>query len=146
MLKIVKYPNEVLRQVAEKIESNDLEVRRVLNVMTQYIEDDSNNAAGLALPQLGISKRGFVMFLKKKAVIMINPKLIKVGNVTSVGHEGCLSIEGEQKPVKRSRKIEISYETIDGKMKKDKLTDWDARVFLHELDHLDGKLYIDYIK
>lgn len=145
-LEIVKYPNEILRQVSKTIENNDKEAIETLLNMKKYVQNEENYAMGLALPQVGVSKRGFVAELQGKVEVVINPKIL-MKNGTSYDTEGCLSVEEQNDGiVPRSKEIMVIYKDHNMKVKKKVLKGLSARVFQHELDHLDGILYMDRIK
>lgn len=145
-LEIVKYPNEILRQVAQPIQKNDKETIKVLREMLQYIQDDNNKAVGLALPQVGISKSGFVAFLKGKPEIVINPRILNKSGVTH-DTEGCLSLDKSiEHMVPRHKEIKVMFQDGKGKQRIEVLINFSARVFQHEFDHLKGILFIDYAK
>lgn len=145
-IEIVKYPNEILRQKAIPIAKTDGEAMMQLHEARKYIMDEKNKAAGLALPQIGESKRGFTAFLEGKAEIVINPKLLKKSGI-DWDTEGCLSIDEKVVDmVPRPTSITVQYYNHLWKTVTRTLKDWDARVFLHELDHLNGIMFIDHIK
>lgn len=145
-LEIVKYPNEILRQKAELIIKGDKEVMEQLQFARRYVSLEENHAAGLALPQLGVLKRGFVATFDGKTEIIINPKILKKSGI-KYDTEGCLSVEGEfNGMVPRPKSIIVQYINHLWKVQTKTLTGWDARVFCHELDHLNGILFFDHIK
>lgn len=143
---ILQHPNEVLLQKADKVKIED--VKEILIAMKNYISEDENGAVGLALPQIGISQRAFVAKVeylekgKKKNIteIFINP-VIQVTNSKPIEFvEGCLSLKDETYIVKRPKAIKVIYKTLQGKTKFISLSGFDARVVLHENDHLNGVL------
>lgn len=147
---ILQHPHRILNAVAEEID--DLtEVLDILEASVDFISNIENHAAGIALPQLGISKRAFVARVamkikgKKESVteVFINPKYKVMNKKSSFMPEGCLSIEGVLAEVKRPKSIFVSYTSLDGKRKNAFLEDFSARVFLHELDHLNGVVITD---
>jgi peptide deformylase len=161
MSKILVYPNKILRQKAvdvSKIDDQFLkDVEKLKNILAK-----GENAAGLAAPQLGISKNFFGIKLSDKKVnIFINPKIKKVWGERVypklVGEndkeedflEGCLSFPEFFGTVKRYLKIEVEWVEIKGKKlvsKTKELTAFEAIVWQHESDHLEGILFVDYIK
>jgi peptide deformylase len=104
---------------------------------------DNHNGLGLALPQMGINKRGFVFRKDDHYEIAINPKILKYGDRHKFYNEGCLSIPDEWWTVKRSYEINVVYRDINWVIKTEKLLYRDAEVFQHEFDHLDGILISD---
>lgn len=109
----------------------------------------SHNGLGMSAIQLGVPKNIFVMRKPWKSdniVAIINPSILSNSLQTSLGIEGCFSIPlppNTGAVVSRSNKIDVQYETDDGKLVKETLTDIEARIFQHELDHLEGILMID---
>jgi peptide deformylase len=145
-IEVVKYPNDILRKVAEPIEAGDTQTLEFLREMSNYIEDASKHASGLSLPQVGLSLRGFVFMLDGRAETVINPKIKRVSVNKMMLNEGCLSIDGVNARIPRPMKIEVEYLDENFSPKKRKLTGIDSIVFQHEIDHLNGILIIDHIK
>ena len=81
--------------------------------------------------------------LGARQVVLCNPEIIESSDATDVEEEGCLSFPGFTADVRRSEWIKVAYENLKGKKQKKKLSGWEARIFLHEFDHLTGTLYID---
>lgn len=160
MRSIVMYPNEVLRKKVSSVKS----VAEVLADVADLKEvlEASENGAGLASTQLGIEKRFFGLKNGKKVNVLINPQILAVWGQkvypVMVGEkgekdedflEGCLSFPDLYGTVKRYLKIEAVWQEIeDDKLvdKKKTMNGFEAIVFQHELDHLDGILFIDHIK
>jgi len=100
-----------------------------------------SNGIGLAAPQVGISKRLFVMSSddwKDKFRYFFNPSVLENSKETNIDIEGCLSFPGKFLEVERSNSVKISYHDYLGTEFRDELFGYTARCFLHELDHLDG--------
>jgi peptide deformylase len=118
--------------------------------MIKFIKDDED-AVGLAAPQIGISKRFFVMFAGEYILAFINPKIFKVSGKKIPMEESCLSVE-EEIEVKRKESIMASayiYNPSTGVSKKRQIFNLNgiyARIFQHELDHLNGVLISNYAK
>ena len=147
--KILMYPDPRLLKQSVKIEKIDKEVKAIAEdlVDTMY----SAEGVGLAAPQIGINKRIFVMDChdgqeKREYVIVINPEVISSSEELKAYKEGCLSIPEITEEVVRPEKVDVSYEDLSGKLKTEKLEGLWATCFQHELDHLNGKLFIDYLK
>jgi peptide deformylase len=107
---------------------------------------ENHNGLGLALPQVGILKRGFVFRCGDHYEIAINPKILdnkKKSNKKILSSEGCLSIPDEWYLVERNIEIDVVYRDINFNLKTVHLVGITAKVFQHELDHLDGKLIND---
>lgn len=146
-MKIVQHPAPILEKVANPIEDIN-EYEADLNEMKAYVEEPKNNAAGLAMPQIGISKRAFVAFIEGKVEIFINPRILKKskGMISLTNGEGCLSIPDVKGVVPRHKKIDVVYTDINGERVSKTLVDVDAIVFQHEFDHLDGILFLSKMK
>jgi peptide deformylase len=161
MSKILIYPNKVLRKKTKEIKKIDKKLISELEILMKQLEL-AENGAGLAAPQIGISKRFFgIKDQNKKVRIFINPKIGKTfgeriypkmvdeKNKEEDFLEGCLSFPEFFGTVKRWLKISVEWmELIDGKLisKTKELTGFEAIVWQHESDHLEGKLFVDYIK
>lgn len=134
----------VLGQIAEEVKLEKVqELVPEINKMKELLE--SIDGLGLAMPQVGISQRCFIMKKGSKILTVINPKILKRGSILAVSREGCLSVPGREYEKTRPRKIEVSYYNESGKLVLKKLTDMYACIFQHEFDHLDGKLISDDI-
>jgi peptide deformylase len=161
MSKILTYPNKILRKRAEEVKELDKKALKDIDSLIKKLKA-TENGIGLAAPQIGISRRFFgVKGGDGEVRVFINPKIVKVvgdrGYLKIKGEdgkeedflEGCLSFPGLFGTVKRWLKIKIKWqEIIKGKLtnKKDILEGFKAIVWQHESDHLDGKLFMDYVK
>ncbi len=142
--RIVIAPHPVLRQKTALIERNDHETIQLLIEMADYLEDSIRPIAGIALPQVAVSKRGFVVMIDDEAVIMINPQITKFGQeVPSL--EGCLSLPGQYGYVNRNSSIVVEYHDEDWEKQTLRLEQLYAFAVQHEQDHLDGILMTDKI-
>ena len=107
---------------------------------------------GLAAPQIGIGQRLIVMDCVKeegeapRPLAMLNPRVIAASDETSVYEEGCLSIPDQYADVTRPAEVEVAWMDVDGSAKSEVFTGLWATCVQHEIDHLDGKLFIDYLK
>ena len=150
---IVKYPNELLRtvSVAVKLPLNK-DDRALLDEMFKYVKEHKDEAVGLSAIQVGEAKRmcaiRFTDVDKTYAYKLVNPKIIKRSTETVSSTEGCLSIdEKHDEPIARARAITvIGFDAISGKNVMINAEGFLARVLQHEIDHMDGILYIDRIK
>ena len=162
MRKIVVYPNPVLRQIAKKITDINGQLMDEINDIKEVLRS-SDLGAGLAAPQLGISKRIFGLkdWETKKVRIFINPEIVEtVGDASFVvivddegkKHDfldGCLSVPGFYGTDKRFLKIKAKWSELEGDKlveKKAILNGFESLVYQHEHDHLEGILFIDRIK
>lgn len=103
------------------------------------------NGVGLAAPQVGENLRIILAMLGKKVMVLINPEITKHSETKNSEDEGCLSIPEEVGTVERWSKIELSFFDEKFTKKTRTLTDFDARVVQHEIDHLDGILFTDRV-
>jgi peptide deformylase len=131
----------VLHQKSKKI-------RRVDSYSRQLIEDlidtlHSAQGAGLAAPQIGVPLRAIITLVEEKLNVVLNPEIVKRSEEESEAEEGCLSIPGWWGPVRRKERVTVRGLSRTGKPMKIKAEGWEARVFQHEIDHLDGILFID---
>lgn len=139
---IITYPNEILRQQAAEISRDDTETIALLNEMEDFLEAGQPFKGGLALPQLGISKRGFVVLFDGDAIVMINPKVTRLEG-QQPSFEGCLSIPGEYGWVSRYVEVIVEYLDEDWQKQSMRLSGLSAFATQHENDHLNGIIIID---
>jgi peptide deformylase len=157
MANIVTVPSEVLRKVATPIEGVNARVLKLLKDMDKVLRSAKDpQGVGLAAPQIGVSERIFMIRPETKGPIttFINPEIIKFSQKTINPHkkdgvyEGCLSIPKHYGPVKRAYSITIKYDFInEGKLEstEEVFSGFPAHVIQHEMDHLNGILFIDRI-
>jgi peptide deformylase len=142
MLKIVKVPDPILTQKTSLVKKIDEEILDLVDEMLAACR--KANGIGLAAPQVGKSIRLCVINLEHVGLppfALINPKITKKSFKKIEMEEGCLSIPGVFGIVKRSEKITVESETLDGKGTKFKAEGLLSRVIQHEVDHLDGILF-----
>jgi peptide deformylase len=143
-MKILTHPNPILKQKSQAVTVFDDQLRMEVSEMI----DTVNTVQGMALaaPQVGISKRLFVLAdkpeLKEFPQVVINPRIKKPKGTTDF-EEGCLSIPGVYKMIERFESFILEYRDLDGIQKTVNATGMFAIVCQHEIDHLDGKLIID---
>lgn len=146
-MEIITYGNPILRQKADKVTEVTEEVRGIIARMEKQLAGE--NGIGLAAPQVGISKRIVVIDLTKaeqdKKAALINPQIVwKSGTMTDY-EEGCLSLPGVWGEVVRPSEIKVKAELPNGKSVLLSANGIFARVLQHEIDHLDGVLFIDHL-
>ena len=149
MLTIVKYPDPVLLAVGKPVAAEDIE-----NGLEKFVEDMfatmyDAGGVGLAAPQVGVSKRFFVMDThdpegNRDPKVFINPEIIHVEG-EQVGNEGCLSFPGLFQEVQRDMRVIVKAQDIFGNDFEADLTELAARCVLHETDHCDGIVFIDRV-
>ncbi|HTJ58348.1 MAG TPA: peptide deformylase [Devosiaceae bacterium] len=145
---ILVLPDQRLRAVADPVDKIDEEVKKLARDMldTMYAAP----GIGLAATQLGEMKRIVVMDLAKEGetpepMVMINPEILKFSDETVITEEGCLSIPDLYYEVERPADVTVRYTDLDGNTVERDASDRLAICVQHELDHLDGVLYIDYL-
>jgi len=144
LAQIRQYPDPVLRMRANEIESFDDDLRRLVERMTELMQDA--NGVGLAGTQVGTLRRVFVFQPEGEDEgprAVVNPALTRTSEVTISDTEGCLSMQGVSIPVERPAKVTIEGKDENGEDVRLELEERDARVVQHELDHLDGILILD---
>jgi len=136
--------NPILRQKSKFVEHLTKEVRDLIIQMKKIMEND--NGVGLAAPQINVSQRIIICNVDNKFYSFINPEIVKSSKETSSIEEGCLSLPNIYGEVERPEKIILKAIDSDGKKIKLKVFGLLARVIQHEIDHLDGILFIDKAK
>ncbi|HJJ28919.1 MAG TPA: peptide deformylase [Methanocorpusculum sp.] len=140
-MEIQIYGKPVLRAVGAPVAEITDELRATLDAMVPMMRNA--HGVGLAAPQVGISQRFFVMNAGDGVRKVINPEILSAGTAMAEMEEGCLSVPGIHKKVRRPRRILVRYTNESGAVVEEELKDFTARVFQHEFDHLDGVLFID---
>ncbi|MCK5568168.1 MAG: peptide deformylase [Spirochaetes bacterium] len=138
------YPDPVLRKISDEVHEINESTRALIKDMFEIMEEEGG--IGLAAPQVGISKRIIVLSLKEKnfeKMALVNPVIVSSSKETAFMEEGCLSIPGINADVQRSTKLIARGLTRSGKMVEITASNLLTRVLLHEIDHLDGVLFID---
>jgi peptide deformylase len=139
---IVKEGDPVLREKAKAIKEITPSVIRLLDNLKDTLQSTSNGV-GLAAPQIGISKRAIVVETEETGLIeMVNPE-IKSAEGQEEDWEGCLSCPGIEGMVSRATKVKVCYLNREGQKIELDAEDFLARVIQHEVDHLEGVLFID---
>lgn len=137
---VVQVGDPVLRQKCEEVKFFDKALGALLDDMKQTVR--AENGAGLAAPQINVAKRVVVIDVSEGFYELVNPKILsQKGEQT--GPEGCLSVKGKQGIVTRPNKVKIEYRDRNGRKHVLTAEGFFARAVCHELDHLDGVLYID---
>jgi peptide deformylase len=143
-----------LREKSLSISNDEIESEKFRNFLKDLLHTAKNSeeqigipARGIAAPQTGEHKRVFYILKEStnKWQVYINPEIKPLNFSKITTTEGCLSVPNVEEDVMRYRRIEIKYQDIDGMLRKEKLYDNDAVAVQHELDHLEGILFIDRI-
>ncbi len=145
VLPICRLPvDNVLRQKAKKVSSIDTSVQRLIDNMIETMQ--SANGVGLAAPQIGKSLRVIVLQMPgEEPQVIINPEIVKSSGEQEVT-EGCLSVPGYYGEIKRSAEVTVKGMDRHGKVMRIKGTGLMAEALEHEIDHLNGVLYVDHIE
>ena len=141
--KIVTKEDPVLRKISRKVEVFDKRLWDLLDDMKETLY--KAEGAGLAAPQVGMLKRVVVIDVGDGYIELINPEITEKSEEIQEEAEGCLSVPGEYGITRRPKWVIVKAQNRDGKWVIYKGEDLKARCFCHELDHLDGKLYIDNV-
>ncbi|HHU32212.1 MAG: peptide deformylase [Zhaonellaceae bacterium] len=140
---IVKIGDPVLREKAKTVTKINSNIHKLLDNMKDTMYDAEG--VGLAAPQIGISKRVVVIDVGEGPLELINPEIISSsGQASDV--EGCLSVPGVQEEVTRAAEVKVKALDRNGNEIIIEGTDLLARALQHEIDHLDGILFVDYLK
>lgn len=137
---VVQVGDDVLRKVCFPVEEFDEKLWKLLDDMKETVRKEEG--AGLAAPQVGILRRLAVVDVEEGYFELINPKIVAQKGEQS-GWEGCLSVRGKSGIVSRPMKVTVVYQDRNGNPLEIKAKGFFARAICHELDHLDGVLYID---
>lgn len=145
---IINIPDPVLRKVAAPIDRVDADVRRLADDMLETMY--AAPGIGLAAPQVGVSRRLIVTDTspdkdKPTPLVMINPRILRLGPETDVHEEGCLSIPDVKVDVERPTTLTVHFVDRDGREQEMAVDGLLATAVQHEIDHLDGRLIIDYL-
>lgn len=140
---IIKYPNPVLRKKCEEVKEITEEIKTLALALVQILE--KSQGIGLAASQIGELKRIIAVQTGKGTRVFINPRIITKTKETEAAEEGCLSFPGLFLKIKRAKRVEIEALNEDSEILRIKAEGFPARVFQHEIDHLDGILFIDQI-
>ncbi len=154
-LQIAQLGNPILRQQAHVV-NNVREERLQQLIDALLITASASNGVGIAAPQVSESYRLFIVASRPNArypnaplmepTAMINPQIITHSTDIVKGWEGCLSLPGIRGLVPRFQAIKVEYTTRAGQLHRQELTDFVARIFQHEYDHLDGIIFLDRVE
>ena len=145
---IITEPNQKLREISKPVEKVGIEEQKLMDDMLETMY--AANGIGLAAIQIGIPKRIIVMDIsnnenKKEPIYFVNPIIKNKDNSKMTYEEGCLSVPNQFAEIDRPKKCEIDYLDYNGKKKTLKAEGLLATCIQHEMDHLEGVLFIDYL-
>ena len=155
LLQIAQLGHHVLRQKTAVVKNlADEEIQNLIDDLILTVKDV--DGVGIAAPQVYESKRLFILAShpnprypkapKMSPMAVINPKIISHSDKTEKDWEGCLSIPGIRALIPRWQSIEVEFTDRQGKLVQQEFTDFVARIFQHELDHLDGLVFLDRVE
>lgn len=141
--------NPVLRAMSKPVKNFDAGLKKFVKQLRDAME--AAKGVGIAAPQVGENIRVFLAVLNvntdhQVVVPMVNPEIVWHGEETNIAEEGCLSLPKQYGNVERFSTVEIEFSDLEGGRQKLKLQDYNARVVQHELDHLNGVLFLDRMK
>lgn len=147
-LPIILFPDPVLRKAALPVERVDAGMLKLAADMLETMYRAPG--VGLAAPQVGVLRRLFVMDASRDQQpaaprVFLNPEIVASGNQTRVYEEGCLSIPEMFAEVERPAAVVVRYLSPEGEMREERLEGHEATVAQHEIDHLNGVLFIDHL-
>jgi len=155
ILQITQLGNPILRQLAQPVENiQDERIQKLIDDLIATVA--SANGVGIAAPQVAASDRFFIVASRPnpryphapmmEPTAMLNPRIIAHSTEVVKGWEGCLSIPGIRGLVPRYQAVKVEYTSRDGKLHRQEFTDFVARIFQHEYDHLDGIVFLDRVE
>ena len=146
ILTVLRFPDEQLRTKAAPVTQVTDETRKIIDDMIETMYDE--NGIGLAATQVNIHQQIVVMDLSEEGnepKVFINPKIIKKSDETAINEEGCLSVPGQYAKVPRHTEVTIEALDRNGEAFTLDATELLAICIQHELDHLNGVLFVDYL-
>jgi peptide deformylase len=144
VLRITKVPEPVLRIKTSKVRKIDASIKKLIDDMIETMHDAPG--VGLAAPQVGVSLRICVIHVPGEDIVtLVNPEIVKRSGERICEGEGCLSLPGYKGAVPRAEKVTVKGLNREGRPVRYTAEDLFAEAIEHELDHLDGKLYFDYL-
>ncbi len=147
-MKIIVAPDIRLNQFSKKVKDIDKEIINTLEKMLDCMY--ASNGIGLAAPQVGILKRLIVIDCSEnknqnKALKFINPEIIELSNNKVEFEEGCLSLPKQFAKISRPDEVKIKYRDVKGAPREEIFKGIEATCIQHEIDHLNGKLFVDHV-
>lgn len=146
---IITHPAEVLRKRSRKVADFGLELQKLIDDMVETMRDEPG--VGLAAPQVNVPLQVIVVEYgdenddekPPKLYAVVNPTIVKASEESVAGMEGCLSVPGFVGEVERAERVDVKGQNRHGQPIRIKAKGWLARIFQHEIDHLNGVLFID---
>ena len=146
---------DVLRLIAQPISQAEF-ATQALSQLVSNMHDTMNERLGVAAPQIYVSKRVIIVASRPNlrypdapemdAIVMINPDILETGGENIWGDEGCLSVPDQRGLVLRSEVVHVRYQTLTGEWVEQYFQGFPARIIQHEIDHLNGILFVDRLE
>lgn len=143
ILEIRLFGDPVLRQRAQEVAEFDPKLQKLAADMLETMRDAPG--VGLAAPQVGVLKRLFTWEVDERNGAVVNPVVTETSEEIVEDEEGCLSFPGLFYPLERPLRIEVTWQDVGGEEQHTRLEGFEARVWLHEIDHLNGVLFVDHL-
>ena len=141
-MEVLKYPNPILQKKSQPVEVFDDDLAKFVQELFAAMR--VHDGVGLAAPQVGVLKKVAVIEYDGKSYVLINPRVVDQKGIQD-SEEGCLSFPGIYAHVTRPQWVKVETRDINGGTLELEAEGYTARAFLHEMDHLNGKLFIDYL-
>ena len=154
ILPVAQRGEDILRLKAARVADTEFNSDWLMQLASAMIATMlERRGVGIAAPQVYISKRVIVVASRPnlrypdaagmEAVVMVNPEILEQSDVTVLGEEGCLSVPNERGQVQRAQSIKVLYHTLTGELMESIFEGFPARIVQHEIDHLNGILFVD---
>ena len=146
--KILTIPNDekLLRQKSKEVAAFDKSLSGLVTDLSQTLEAQTDPPGlGLSAPQIGVFKRVFVGQIREKIKAFVNPKILKFSKKNIAYLEGCFSVPALYGHVTRPAELDLEAQNIQGKTSRAHYKGLPARIIQHEIDHLNGSLFIDHV-
>ena len=136
--------NPILRKKSDQVHEITKKTIKLIKDMEETMI--KNKGVGLAAPQIGINQRIILITLSNKKIIsLVNPKILNKSDISTIAEEGCLSLPNEWGNVRRAKEITVKFRNTKRQEQIMKFSDFEAREIQHEIDHLNGILFVDYL-
>jgi len=156
VLPVAKRGEDILKLIAAPVSANELNSNCLYQLAdAMHATMLERNGVGIAAPQVYISKRVIIVASRPnprypdapemEAVAMVNPEILEFSNEVCLGEEGCLSVPDERGQVERAEMVKVKYLTLQGEMVETVFHGFPARIVQHEVDHLNGILFVERI-
>jgi peptide deformylase len=140
-MELLKEDDRLLRKKSKRVANIDDTIRNIAASMIDTMVE--NRGIGLAAPQVGILKQIIVVLVNENPVVMVNPEILEISTETCVMNEGCLSFPGQYLDIERPEKVKIKYRCLSGRPVVESYEGLEARIILHEIDHIHGIVFTE---